>query len=290
MKARRKQLAAVLLTSALGAAGYVYYQAQERQAATLARIMALENCLIASNQQRAQTTKSTILGMSKTVRENRNLPMDVFVLQQAQELQGRTKAVLDTLHQLRQAWQAANHRQELRQLPAQLDQYVSFIQKFLPDVPAQLKSASWLADFDTAAESKPTALAFLTSIETQVQQFAAEALMFHAQKVGRMGDSFIKIGAVGIPASEMVAPGEMYQAQLFLGSSSSGRIHFSADGKELPLIYTTNRGLVRVKVPSTRPGQYDTMQAQWHGCMKTRWNAADTVLEITVPYFIVRPS
>jgi hypothetical protein len=285
-----KQLTVILLTGTLGAAGYAYYQAQERQAATLTRITALETRLFASNQQGTQAARNIILDLSESVRRNRYQASSVAVLQQAEEIQSQTKAVIDTLHQLRQAWQTAGHRTELRQLPAQVNQYLLFIEKFLPDVPTQLASAGWVGDFDTTAEFKPATLALLTRLETQVRQVAAEALLKQSEKVVYEG-SFDKLGAFAAPASATVASGQLYQARLALAlATPSGRMHFSMNGQDLPTDLTNGQGVVQFSVPATLPNQPDTVRAQWQGRVQLPWGATDTLLEITVPYFIVKPS
>lgn len=267
-----------------------YYREQVRQAATLARITALDGRLAISNTQRAKSAKNTLFFIATTVNRNHNQATDMAVLQQAKEVQSRTQTLLDTLHQLRQTWQTADHT-ELRHLPAQLNQYIVFIKNFLPDVPTQLVSASWLGDFDSAAAPKPAALALLTRLETQVRQLEAEALTHQAQKTGMSCDlCFDKIEASAIPASETVAPGAVYQAQLMLLLSTSTRqAQFSANGREVPTDPATGQALVQFKVPTARPGQPDTVQAAWHGRVQLPWAAGDTVLETNVPYLIVKP-
>jgi hypothetical protein len=280
----------MLLACALGVAEYTYYHTQEQQKATLARITAIETSLAASNQQRAQAARSTMLAINKVVRDNGNQAGDVEVLRQAQAIQNRTSAVFDTLHQLRQSWQRADHRAELHQLPAQLNQYLLFIQRFLPDVPTQLASASWLGNFDSAAEPKPAALALLTKLETQVRQLAADALLQQSVKLTH-GDGFDKIGALAVPAAATVAPGQLYQAQLVLAAATSrGQMHFSADGRDLPLDPRTGQGVVQFSVPAAQPSQPDTVRGVWHGRVQMAWATTDTLLEVAVPYFIVKPS
>lgn len=284
-----------LLVVALAGAGYAYYQAQTRQAATLARIAALDTCLTTSNQQRARASNNTILSMSEAVRKNHNWAQDVVVLKQAKKIQTRTQTLLDTLHQIRQSWQVIGRRTELQQLPEQLKHYVAFIRNFVPDAPLlnyaspRIESVGWLGEVDTAREPKPAALALLTKLETQVRQVEAEALMYQAQKVGSWC-GFDKMGAFAAANSNTVAPGAIYQAQLALviAAWTSGR-HFSADGRAVLIDPATGQGLVQFKVPAARAGQPDTMRAAWHGRVQIPWAASDTVLETTVPYFIVKP-
>ncbi len=292
---RQRYLTTALLAGMFGVAGYGYYQAQARQAATLARITVLQTCLAASNQQRAQAAKNTVLSISEVVRKNHNPAADIAVLRQAQQILDTTQTLLAKVQQLRQAWQSPDSKPEMGTLPAQVDQYVSYIRQFAPETPpltkptAQMAAAGWLGEFDTAAEPRPAALAQLTKLETQVRQVTAEALTYQAQKVGSWC-GFDKIGVFATPASETVAPGAVYQAQLalVLAAPNVSR-HFSVDGREVPINPATGQGLVQFKVPAAHPGQPDTVRALWHGRVQLPWASADTVLETTVPYFIVKP-
>jgi hypothetical protein len=271
--------------------GFAYYQIQAQQAATLSHITALEARLTASNQQRARTAKSTWLSIATTVNKNYNQAADVSVLRQVNEIRGHTKALIDTLDQLRRSWQAGQ-RTELRQLPTQLSQYALFISKFLANEPTHSASTTgWLSGFDSAPAPTPVAVAVLTRLETQVRQLEARALQTQAEKVGsRCCFCFDKIGAAAIPLAKTVAPGAVYQAQLvLLQAASTRRMHFSANGQEIPIDPATGQALVHFAVPAARPGQPDTVRAEWHGRAQLPWAAGDTTLEITVPYFIVKP-
>jgi hypothetical protein len=288
---RPKRLFTGLLVVILASAGWAYYQAQTQQTATLARITALEARLMASNQQRARAAKSRWFNIATIVTKNHNLAADVGVLHEVEVIRSRTNAVLDTLHQLRQSWQA-DHRPELRRLPTQLGQYALFVKKFLPDEPTQLApTAGWLSGFDSTTAPKPAALALLTKLETQVRQLEARALQTQAEKVGnKCCFCFDRIGAAAIPLAKTVAPGAVYQAQLVLMQAASTRgMHFSANGQEVPIDPATGQALVQFKAPAARPGQPDTVRAEWRGRAQMPWTAGDTTLEITVPYFIVKP-
>ncbi|TVT39025.1 hypothetical protein FNT36_15275 [Hymenobacter setariae] len=291
MSQSKRFLAGLLVTTFLVAAGFAYYQAQAQQTATLARVTALETRLIASNKQRALATKNTLASLATIVDKNYNQAADVAVLQQAKEIQGRTKALIDTIHQLRQSWQAGQ-RPELQQLPAQLGQYALFIRDFVPSESTQLAStAGWLSGFDGTTAPAPVALAVLTKLETQTRQLEARALQIQAEKVGsKCCFCFDRIGAAAIPLATTVAPGAVYQAQLMLlQAASTRRMHFSANGQEIPIDPGTGQALVHFDVPAARPGQPDTVRAEWHGRAQLPWAAGDTTLEITVPYLIVKP-
>jgi hypothetical protein len=281
-----------LLVVALAGAGWAYYQAQTRRAATLARLTALETRLMASNQQRARAAKNRWFSIATIVNKNYNQAADVAVLRQTEEIRNRTKALLDTLHRLRRFWQIAGHRPELGQLPAQLEQYGLFISKYSSDEPPQLAfTAGWLSDFGGTAASKPATLALLTMLETQARQLEARALQTQAEKVGIKAFYFDRIGAAAIPVSKIVAPGGVYQAQLvLLQAASTRRMRFSADGREVPIDPATGQALVQFRVPAARPDQPDTVRAEWYGRVQMPWPAGDTTLETTVPYFIIKPA
>lgn len=295
MSQPKRRFTGLLVAALLGTVGYAYYRTQAQQTATLARITALENQLIASNQQRARAARTTVASLSEAVRQNHNLLASMVVLQQAQKIQARTETLLDTLHQLRQSWQFAGHSTRLRKLPKHLHHYSLFIKGFVPDAPllsypsAQIEAVGWLGQFDTASEPKPAALALLTKLENQVWQLAAEALEMQAQKVVFEG-VFDKIGAFAAATSNTVAPGDVYQARLALvmAASNSSR-HFSADGREVPTDPATGQALVQFNVPDAGPNQPDTIRAEWRGRVQLPWAAGDTVLNTTVPYFIVKP-
>jgi len=283
-----------LLVAALAGAGWTYYWAHARQAATLGRITALENRLMASNQQRAREAKNTAAAISEVVRKNHNQAHDMAVLQQVQQIQDSTQLLLARLHQLRQLWQSTASQPEIDALPAQIDRYVDFIRQFVPEIPpltkpsAQTATVGWLGEFDMATEPQPARLAQLTKLEAQIQQEAAEALESQANKVGSECICFDKIAAFAVPTSRTVAPGALYEAQLMLiKAASSLRPTMSADEQALP-VDPAGQGLVRLRVPRLRPGQPDTVRARWHGLVRLRGRTADTVLAVTVPYFIVK--
>jgi hypothetical protein len=283
-----------LTVALLGVAGYAYYRAQARQAATLARITALETRLIISNQQRARAANNTVLSISEIVRKNHNQAHDMAVLQQAQQIQDSTQLLLAKLHQVRRACQSIDNKTETSALPAQIDRYADFIRQFVPEIPpltkpsAQTTSVGWLGEFDMATEPQPARLAQLTKLETQVRQVASQALDSQASKVGSECICFDKIAAFAVPTSETVAPGTLYEAQLLLmKAASSLRPTMSADEQALP-VNAAGQGLVRLRVPRLRPGQPDTVRARWHGLVRLRGHTTDTVLAVTVPYFIVK--
>jgi hypothetical protein len=284
-------VALAFATLALGLAGYACYRAQGQQTATVARLAALENCLLASNQQRARTADNLVFSLSKAVGRNRMQAADVAVLWQAQQIQARTETLLDTLHYLRHHWPTASHGEALRRLPAQLTHYAAFSKRFVPEaapLAAAPEGAGWLGAF--GGPTAPAAQARLATLETQVRQLAELALTKQAVKVVHEY-LYDQIGACALPAAATVAPGAVYQAQLLLAGAWPGRlVRFHANGRAVPLDPATGQGRVQFQVPAARPGQPDTVRAEWHGRVQLPWAAGDTVLAITVPYFIVKPA
>jgi hypothetical protein len=287
MTTRLKHLLAFTLAGILGATGYLYLRGQAQQTAILARMAALEPYLAASNQERAQAASRLLFNLNKAVSQNRAIASDVAVLRQAQQIRARTQALLDTLHQLRLTGPASS--QLRRHLPASLTHYTLFIRHFLPNIApiglptAPGESPSW------AALPAPAGLAFLTKLETEIRQAETEALTKQALKVvNEYG--YDHVGALAVPASATVAAGAVYQAHLLLVLAGSGKyLPFSAEGQALPLDPATGYGLVRLQVPAARPGQPDTVRAEWRGQVQLPGVTGDTLLRVQVPYLIVKP-
>ena len=272
--------------------------------------MALENRLAVNNRQGVQALTSTLSVINEAVAKNLNQRSDVAVLQQSQQITSRTKSIVDTLHIFQLALRAAAHEAAIgalhhpdagsqsvritpRQLARQLDRYTAFIRNYIPGAPALTQTSpvpegtTWLY-----ANQSPVAaaLASLTRLEAQVRRQAMEALSSQAQKVGNGCDlCFDRIGAMAVAESNTVAPGTEYEAQLFLTSSASGyRLKMSAEGKAIE-VQPSGRGLVEIRVPPLRPGQPDTVRAQWQGNIQVQKGLTDTTLRVNAPYFIVKP-
>ena len=78
-----------------------------------------------------------------------------------------------------------------------------------------------------------------------------------------------------------MAPGGIYQAQLFLAVStrySTCNVHMTANGQSLPETrydYDDSGRLVQLTVP-TQLGHRDTVEARWHGRIQVQSRYADT--------------
>lgn len=278
-----------------------------QKAVAMERIMALEARLAANNQQGARAMTRTVYGINVAVAKNQNQARDVVVLKESQWILSRTTSIADTLHRFQQALRAAAHEAPAgtlhhpetasqpaqitpQQLAWQLDRYTAFIRVYVPEAPPLTQSVpegtTWLyVDHAPVA----AALASLTRLEAQVRRQATDALSHQAQKVGSgCCMCFDKIGAIAVATSNTVAPGDTYRAQLFLTqAASSYRPIMRADGKAIA-VPPNGRGEVEIRVPPLRPGQPDTVRAQWKGSIRVKTALGDTTFQVIVPYFIVQ--
>jgi hypothetical protein len=291
--------------AAFGGVGVFLYREQAKSTVVLERIVALEACLAANNQQGTQAMANTVYGIRVAVSKYQNQARDVAVLKESQQILSRAKSITDTLHRFQQALRAAVHEAPAgalhhpgassqpgsitpQQLARQLDRYTAFIRPFIPGAPALTQDGfdetPWLyADHAPVA----AALARLTRLETLVRRQATDALNNQAQKVG-YPCGFDKIGAIAVASSNIVAPGATYEAQLFLTQSATSlRPIMIAEGKDLD-VQPDGRGEVKFRVPPLRPGQPDTVRAQWQGIIQVKMGLGDTTFHVTVPYFIVK--
>lgn len=291
-----------LAVALLAAGGYTYYQAQMQQAATLARITALESRLEARNKHAAQYNAALLHSMKWYVCRNHNQASDHHVLANTQQIHARIQALVDTLHQVRQQLQAGRQPvAALRRLPALLND--NQLQRIAPDTPLPIQpflpvsTAGWLGIW-LDAEPVPAALASLTYLENQVQRYGHKALADQAQKVGESGDYFYITQLVALPTSEVVPAGGLYEARLFLADWNQLPLNwhpycveqFLANGADLTRSRRSHwGGQVTIAVPARQPGQPDTLRRQWQGRIRATGYYHDTVVQVTVPYLVAQP-
>lgn len=285
-----------------GAAGYLLYTAQLRRAASLKQLTQLATRLTMHNEQTTQANAATLHKMGWYVCRERNAPRDLAVMEQSRLFCTQAQAVADTLRQLRQQFRAGSPPVAgLRRLPALLDGYTQSTQPFVPTVlsltrPSRLgELVGWAGEFPLAAAPIEATIAHLTYLEGRVRQYETEALQAQAAKVGYHGDYFSLTQLLAIPASELVAPGSIYEAKLFLtrwehyGYCTET---FFVDGAELRAqsLRAGGRQYTR-RIPPARPGQParpDTLPAQWQGTIRATGYIHDTVLTVRVPYLIIK--
>lgn len=287
----------IFLVSSLGAAGYAYHRGQVRQTAALERISALEGHLAINNQQRAQTAAATVRSIAHYACDNRNPANDLAVLKYSEQILARTQTLVDTLHLVRQQLQRPDGPADLAdQLPAQLNRYCAFLNQAQIWVPlltqpsAETAASGWFGQFALQAGPRAAARAALTKLEAQLRRYEAQALRKQAERVGSRCIRFDPIRPLAVPISKTVTPGAEYQARLFLVQFGYGgycNVRMTANGAALT--EPGDQGMpVVIAVPPAQPGQPDTLRAQWHGRIQTQVYPGDTVLQVAVPYLIVK--
>ncbi|MBF9140222.1 hypothetical protein [Hymenobacter properus] len=296
---RQNQLLFTCAAAGLLASGGLWYRQQAaQQAEVLAKLATLETQLEANNRAQTQAMASTVRSIWKWVAKNNNQRRDVAVLEASQLVLRRVQSISDTIRLARQsllvAGQAAPtvspHSIGSQQVARQLDRYTAFVQDYVPELPALTQVEPGASDwFNTDKALLAVARARFTRLEVLVRRQAAEVLSRLAQKVGTgCCMCFDRIGAMAVAKSNTVAPGAAYEGQLFLTqSASTDDFRMEANGKPL-LVQPDGRGEVRFRVPPLRPGQPDTVRAEWHGIIKAEMGLGDTTFHITVPYFIVK--
>ncbi len=242
---------------------------------------------------------------------NHNLARDLMVMQYTYQLRARTQAVVDTLRQLRRQFHAGRPTAAGgRRLPALLDTYTEYIRFFVPEAaslthPSRLgELVGWAGELSLEAVPVEVSTAHLMHLERRVRQYETEALQAQAAKVGDYGDYISRTHPIAIPTSETVAPGGIYEAQLFLTSWERSAAYctekFSANNIELRErsqladnwlfgwnMWANSRQYTH-RIPPARPGQPDTVPAHWQGTIEATGYIRDTVLTVRVPYRIVK--
>lgn len=288
----------LLLVTGLGAAGLLYHREQVQQAVLLHEITVVDAALVANNQQAARYNAATVRAIAKEVCRNYNRASDVAVLNQSQQILSRTQTLTDTLRALRRQLQTTGRAIALPELVRHLDRYSDFIRDYVPGTRYLTRpfpgppDPDWLARLYFNKVPPEAAWATLTKLEALIRRSEADALSQQAQKVGSCCMCFTRIGALAVPTSETVAPGGEYQARLFLAEAISlhwSTMQMTADGRAASMDAEAPLGHVAFTVPPAGPGQPDTVRAQWHGIVRVRMCPTDTVFQVDVPYFIVKP-
>lgn len=287
-----------LLTSGLVASGYAYQRGQASQNTRLARIEALADQLAINNQQRAEANTARGRSIAHYVCLNYSQPADLVVLNQTRQIQARTQALVDTVNLLRRQLRRSPANADLtNSLPAQLYLYTTFIQQYASEAALLTRPSAatalegWFGQIELTGLPLPAALAALRQLEARLRQYEARALQTQAEKMSGNWDGFDSIHILAVPTTESVAPGGDYQARLFLaqfGHQDLCNMEMTANG--VSLTQPSGPGMqVQVAVPTARPGQPDTVRAQWRGTIRGPLFPRDTVLQLDVPYLIVQP-
>ena len=295
MIAKNSQLLLLLgLTIGLAAGGYAYQRGLASQQVRLAHISALADQINANTAQRTKANAAMVRSMAHFVCQNYNQRDDLAVLTQAQYIQTRTQSLLDTIKLLRRQLRHATASTDLaNQLPAHFDHYIAFVQDYILkqySIAQPFADEGWFGPGELSKLPLPAALAAIAQFEARLRQYERQALRTQAEKMSSHWDGFDTIHLLAVPTTETVAPGGIYQAQLFLawsGHRDFCNLEMTANG--VPLMQPNAPGMqVQFAVPARRPGQPDTVRAHWRGTIRATLFPPDTVLQLDVPYLIVQ--
>jgi hypothetical protein len=315
MNTTSRILLVILVASICGAAGYAYHHGQLKQVEVLKQFSAVEAHLAANNRQKARAADRVVQQIDYDVYEHRNQARDVAILHLCQQIKSRTQSLTDTLLSLRQQLRNAsgnNHRyaealvslspalvslspDATTQLAAHLDSYVRYIRQFTPtaslltQTEAAPGSVNKFGSFYFEKTPLTAALASLTRLEALVRDYEAIYLRNLSEKVGSSYCCFDKIEALAVPGTNIVAPGAVYKAQLFLAKSVSGIFSSRMSTNDKAVRKSLDgQGIIEFRVPPLRLGQPDTVLAQWQGMIWAELYPTDTTWQIEVPYYIVK--
>ncbi|MBF9220397.1 hypothetical protein [Hymenobacter ruricola] len=307
-KAVRLSLVALLGGGFLLTSGIAYYQGQKQRAATLGHLAALDARLAEHNRQTAARMATTVRAINYYTHLNNNRPQDQAILAAGQQMLQRTQSLTDTLQALQRNLRLApgagqNGRMDdgtVARLAKQLVSYsvLTYSSATAGPLIATLRSfarANRFADFSTRRLPIQATLAGLTRLETLVWRAGSAKLNDLAQKSGRSIDWYDPIRAFATAESETVAPGQVYQARLFLMDNNLHYYYTNVSVNGQTLAPSFEGSLLTFRVPANSVGRVPR-QAQWRGAIRALANpearpyATDSVWQLTVPYFIVSPT
>ncbi|WP_345126287.1 hypothetical protein [Hymenobacter antarcticus] len=148
---------------------------------------------------------------------------------------------------------------------------------------AELAAAVARPDFYYGRQSVAEAVALLTQQVAAVRAYEAVALQNQAGKLGSTWHNYmIRLEAHAVPESKTVAPGELYQAELYLTDVLNGRpLSITVDGQPIR-VGPDGRGHVAFRVPAGSPPGL----AYWEGRIRAVIYGQDTTFRLRVPYTI----
>ncbi len=297
--------------------------------AILLKFKFIDDSLTDVNGKTDKAADNTVKGIEAEVAKNHNSPADVAVLKQSEEIRTETKKVIEYLSGVRTKllnatengkgkneyknmsaedkvaipMLGANHKGEAYGLQKNLNDYASYIQKFVPEAqPLALdpkvdprvtepeQKNKNFAEFNFENTPLVAALAVLSQKETEVLKYQADALQKQAEKVGAKIVVFDKLGAFASAESNTVAAGTKYKAELFMTAAASGlKQNMTYNGSPLTVDPKTNHGIVEF---TARPGNFDqagNAKSSWTGTIRINQGGRDTTFKVTVPYTVTKP-
>lgn len=297
--------------------------------AILQKFKLIDDSLVDVNGKTDKAADGTVKGIQAEVTKNHNIPADVAVLKQSEEIRDKTKEVIAYIDQVRDKLLAATENSKgagqygnmeatdkvaitmlggaknglAYPLKDKLNTYSDYIKQYVPEaMPLALdakvdpkvtdkeQKEKNFAEFNFENTPVVAALAVLSQKETEVLKYQADALQKQAEKVGAKIVVFDKLGAFASAESNTVAAGTKYKAELFMTAAASGlKQNMSYNGSPLSVDPKTNHGVVEF---TARPGAFDAAgnaKASWTGSIRINQGGRDTTFKVTVPYTVTKP-
>ncbi|MFD2785868.1 type IX secretion system motor protein PorM/GldM [Hymenobacter rubripertinctus] len=295
--------------------------------AILLKFKFLDDSLSSINGKVSKANDGTVKGIKAQVDKNHNLPKDMAVLKQSEEVRVRTKEMIAYLAGVREQlltktenkgknefknmsaedkvaelMLGASKNGEGYKMKGELNKYSEYIKGIIPGVsPLALDANQDPMVVDKEQKSKNfaqlnfentpvvAALAILSQKEAEVLKYESDALSMLSQKVGGEIIVFDKIGAFASAESNTVAAGTKYKAELFLTASATGlNPSMTLNGSPLS-VGPDGKGKIEF---TARPGSFDkdgNAKASWTGTIRFKQNGRDTTFKVTVPYTVSKP-
>ena len=295
--------------------------------AILLKFKFLDDSLSSINGKVSKANDGTVKGIKAQVDKNHNLPKDMAVLKQSEDVRARTKEVVAYLAGVREQLLTKTEnkgKNEFKNMSAEdkvaelmlganqdgvgykmkgeLNKYSDYIKGIVPSVsPLALDASQDPMVVDKEQKSKNfaqlnfentpvvAALAVLSQKEAEVLKYESDALSALSQKVGGEIIVFDKIGAFASAESNTVAAGTKYKAELFLTASATGlNPSMTLNGSPLS-VGPDGKGKVEF---TARPGAFDkdgNAKATWTGTIRFKQNGRDTTFKVSVPYTVSKP-
>ena len=131
-------------------------------------------------------------------------------------------------------------------------------------------------------------LAILRQIETEVLRVEEEILSDLAREIGAEDIRFDRIIPIVRPDSRIVAAGTKYQAEMFIGASSTTvRPVMEYNGK--PVEVKDGRGLIEFIATGGSYNSDGNIAKKWNGSITINTPAGDTTLIIEEEYIVAKP-
>lgn len=146
------------------------------------------------------------------------------------------------------------------------------------------------AELNFAQTPMVAALAVLSTKQAEVLKLETQALEDLAEQVGAKDLKFDNVVAMVKPASKVVAAGTKYEAEMFLGASSSAITPtMTQNGTAIPVDGSSKIGKVSF---TATPGAYDkdgNAKKTWKGTISFNFKGKDTTFQVSEEYIVARP-